>query len=288
MSTNGIHIHELPKLKNPILIAGFSGWGNALQMSTGMASFIGHKLNARKIAEIDPDVFFRYDEMRPRVHIEDGIFKSLKLPKGAFFAVQTGVEERDLVILKSDEPNLRWGGFVKELFSLCHLLKIETVITMGSLFDNILHTDRIISAIVSDNDMASLFNQKGINLISYQGPSAIHSIIHEQGLKKGLQCMSLWCHCPFYMQGFTHSGLLAYLGKQLADVGGFVLDTGDLDKGWEQQSKKIENLIINNEEIKNLTDDLLKVKKRGLINQIKDTIKLDEKVINIQDFLNPK
>ena len=77
MSDTGIHITELPELNNPILIAGFNGWGNALNVSEGMATYLIGKLNARKFARLDPDVFYRFDESRPQVNIEDGNLKSL-------------------------------------------------------------------------------------------------------------------------------------------------------------------------------------------------------------------
>jgi proteasome assembly chaperone (PAC2) family protein len=288
MNVNGFHIHELPKLNHPVLIAGFTGWGNALQLSSAMAVYIVHQLKARKFAEIDPDIYFRYDDMRPRVRIEDGVLKNLEMPEGKFWVVQNEQNNSDIVILKADEPNLRWRGFVNEFFGLCTMLNIRTIITLGSMFDHVLHTDKLISAIVSGEESASLLKGKGVNSISYQGPGAIHAFIHSEGIKRGLNCISLWCHCPFYMQGTTHYGLLAHLGKLLASLGGFALNVGDLEKGWEQQHEKIEDLIINNPKLKSLTDDLLKVKKRGMANQIKDAMKSDEKIINLKDFLNPK
>ena len=117
MSTNGIQIHELPDLKNPLLIAGFDGWGNALKISSGMVAYLIRAFKAQRFAELDPDVFFRYDEKRPVVHIEEGVFKNLSSPGGTFYAAHTASDGRDLVILKADEPNLRWFGFVEELLS---------------------------------------------------------------------------------------------------------------------------------------------------------------------------
>ena len=61
MSANGIQIHELPDLKNPLLIAGFDGWGNALKISSGMAAYLIRNFKAQRFAELDPDAFFRYD-----------------------------------------------------------------------------------------------------------------------------------------------------------------------------------------------------------------------------------
>jgi len=288
MSANGIKIHELPALKNPLLIAGFDGWGNALKISSGMAAYLARAFKAQPFAELDPDLFFRYDESRPVVHIEEGVFKSLSPPGGTFYAAQTAPNGRGLVILKSDEPNLRWFGFVEELFALCNRLHIETVITLGSMYDHVLHTDRIISAVASNADLFTMLQQKGVNSISYQGPSAIHSTIHSEAVKKGIASISLWCHCPYYLQGTTHFGILAHLGKRLAAIGGFELNIEDLETSWEKLNIQIENLIENNAELQAVINELRKAKVRGSAAQMKGTIKSDEKIINIQDFLQPK
>ena len=288
MSESGIQIDEFPDLKNPLLIAGFDGWGNALKISSGMAAYLIRTFKAQRFAEINPDVFFRYDEMRPVVHIEEGVFKSLSSPGGTFYFAQTAPDGRDLVILKTDEPNLRWLGFVEELFELCERLNIESIITLGSMYDHVLHTDTIISAVTSNAAMSSKLREKGVNSISYQGPSAIHSTIHAEGLKRALACMSLWCHCPYYLQGTTHFGILAHLGKLLAYLGGFELDTENLETSWEKLNIQIEKLIENNAELQAVVKELRKEKVRGSAAQMKGAIKSDEKIINIQDFLEPK
>jgi proteasome assembly chaperone (PAC2) family protein len=288
MNINGIQIHELPDLKNPLLIAGFDGWGNALKISSGMAAYLIRTFEAQRFAELDPDVFFRYDEKRPVVHIEDGMFKTLSPPGGTFYAAQTAPDGRNLVILKADEPNLRWFGFVEELFDLCNRLHIETIITLGSMYDHVLHTDRILSAVASNANLSSMLKQKGVNSISYQGPSAIHSNIHSEALKRNIACMSLWCHCPYYLQGTTHFGILAHLGKMLAAIGGFELNIEDLETSWQKLKVQIENLIENNAELQAMINELRKAKVRGSAAEMKGALKSDEKIINIQDFLQPK
>ena len=288
MSENGIQIEHLPDLKNPLLIAGFDGWGNALKISSGMAAYLIRAFKAQRFAEINPDLYFRYDEMRPVVHIEEGVFKSLSPPGGSFYAAQATAEGRDLVILKSDEPSLRWMRFVEELFDLCKRLNIQSIITLGSMYDHVLHTDRIISAVTTNAAIASMLKQQGVNSISYQGPSAIHSTIHAEGLKRALASMSLWCHCPYYLQGTTHFGILAHLGKLLASLGGFELNTENLEKSWEKLNIQIENLIENNAELKEVVKELRKAKVRGSAAEMKATIKSDEKIINLQDFLETK
>ena len=118
MMEEGIQIEELPGLTKPFLIAGFDGWGNALNVSQGMVDYMIRKLTkAKYFAKINPDIFYRYDETRPLVSIEQGELKSLSMPGGSFYSARIDLGERDLVILKANEPHLRWFYFVDELLS---------------------------------------------------------------------------------------------------------------------------------------------------------------------------
>ena len=283
-----IHIKELPNLTNPVLIAGFDGWGNALNVSNGMAAYLIQQLNARHFADLDPDAFYRYDEQRPVVNIEEGHLDTLTPPGGSFYAVGTDDAQNDLVILKANEPNLQWFKFVDQLFSLCGKLGVTTIITLGSMYDNVLHTDRIISGVASTPESLSHLSQMRINSISYRGPSAIHSIIQSEGTKRGFECISLWTHCPFYLQGTTHFGILSHLGRVIAEMANFHLDTRDLDSNWKTLEEQINKLIENNLELQTLISNLRKEKVKGSTAGLRGTAKSEDKIINLQDFLDPK
>jgi len=288
MNDMPIHIIELPDLTNPVLIAGFDGWGNALNISNGMVAYLIRQLNARHFADLDPDAFYRYDEQRPVVNIEEGNLTTLTPPGGSFYAVGTDDDQSDLVILKANEPNLQWFKFVDQLFWLCRKLGVHTIITLGSMYDNVLHTDRIISGVASTPEIMSRLSQRRINSISYRGPSAIHSIIQSEGAKKGFECISLWTHCPYYLQGTTHFGILSYLGRLMAEMLNFQLDTLDLDTNWETLEEQINKLVENNSELQSLISNLRKEKVKGSTANLRGTAKSDDKIINLQDFLEPK
>jgi hypothetical protein len=156
------------------------------------------------------------------------------------------------------------------------------------MYDNVLHTDRIVSGVASTEDMVSRLMGFGINPIAYQGPSAIHTIIHSEGSKRGFECISLWSHCPYYLQGTTHFGLLSHLGGLIAELGNFQLDTPDLEANWKKLKEQINRLIDGNSELQSLISSLRKEKVKGSTTSLKGTMKSDEKIINLQDFLDPK
>jgi hypothetical protein len=74
----------------------------------------------------------------------------------------------------------------------------------------------------------------------------------------------------------------------LAAIGGFDLNIEDLETSWEKLSIQIENLIENNAELQAVINELRKAKLRGAAAKMTGAIKSDEKIINIQDFLQPK
>jgi hypothetical protein len=136
--------------------------------------------------------------------------------------------------------------------------------------------------------MLSQLQKHNVNAISYQGPTAIHSIIQSEGTKRGFECFSLWSHCPYYLQGTTHFGILSHLGGLIAQLGNFHLDTEHLDKNWETLKKQINTLIEGNSELQTLITNLRKEKAKGSTARLNGKVTGHEKIINLQDFLDPK
>ncbi len=288
MKEEGIHIGLPPSLRDPLLIAGFEGWGNALDISKTMVFYLIRKLGAKCFAKIDPDTFYRYDESRPIVNIENGALKNISSPGGSFYAAKTGSDAHDIVILKAKEPNLRWLHFADLVLSLCEKLGVKTIISLGSMYDNVLHTDRIISGVASNEGLFSKLSKKNVIPINYRGPSAIHSTLHSEGQKRGFQSVSLWCHCPYYLEGTTHFGLLSHLGSLLSFLGGFELDTKEIETSWLELNRQIQELIEKNPQLQAMINEVRKAKVRGSWATMRESDKKDEKIIYLKDFLKPE
>ena len=189
-----------------------------------------------------------------------------------------------MILLKAPEPNLRWLYFAEALVGLCENAKVRTIILLGSMYDNVLHTDTVISAVASSEELLARLKEKGISTVNYKGPSAIHSTILNEARKRGVECFSLWCHCPFYLQGTTHFGLLSHLGSLLSTWAGFRLETQELDRTWKDLSKQIQGIIEKNPELQTMINDLRKSKIKGSW----DAARKQDKVIHLEDFLKPK
>jgi proteasome assembly chaperone (PAC2) family protein len=282
MLGKNIELKYLPELENGFLIAGFDGWGNALDISVGMINYIIRKLKAEPFGRINPDPFFRFDENRPQVNIADGSLVSIDQPGGKLYKTNQLITGKDIIILKSAEPNLNWSVFIDSILSLSRKMGVRTIITLGSMFDNILHTDRVISAVASTPELLESLKKIGAKTINYKGPGAIHSSIQHEAQKQGFECLSLWCHCPYYLQGTTHFGLLSHLGSFLANWCGFELDTEELEVTWRDLNKQIQEIIDKNPDLQNVIGDLRKS------NPSLDPSHKQDKVVKLEDFLKPR
>lgn len=286
--TVSLVMDHTPAADQPILIAGFSGWGNAMGLSSHMAAYLIRKLKAAPFARINPDLFFRYDEARPKILVDRGRLKRITPPEGFYHHVHLGFPKKDILIFRSDEPQLKWHRFTSDFLSVCRLLKPRLIVTIGSMFDSVLHTERIISGIASDDDLFATLTDLGIQPVEYQGPGAVHALIQSEAEKAGFRCLSLWAHCPFYLEDTVHFGLLSTLGKRLGKLGGFTLDTGELDVSWDTTSGKIEMLVQTDPKVRDMVSMIRKGRSPARPEPEKASGPKGEKVIRMDDFREPK
>ena len=64
-------IHETPDKKLEHLIIVFSGWADAAEGATSAVKFLQRKLSAKKFAEIDPEEFYDFTEVRPYTRLDE-------------------------------------------------------------------------------------------------------------------------------------------------------------------------------------------------------------------------
>jgi proteasome assembly chaperone (PAC2) family protein len=287
MKYKTFQLERMPTLSAPVFIIGFRGWGNALEVSAGTAAYLVETLKGVSIGQIDPDRCYRYDETRPVVTIESGNMLAISPPGGSFFAIETNPDENDLIVLIADEPNLNWYRFSQELVDLAQHLNSPCVITLGSMFDNVLHTDRIISAVTTGSDFASVVSQHRVIPVNYHGPSAIHTIILDACRRRAVVGASLWCHCPAYLQGITHHGMMHQLTRLLSDMASVGLTTETLQARWEALDVQIRSLIAENPKLEEIMNQIRRKKREGARQNLGQRGDEQGNVINLRDFLNP-
>jgi len=277
-------IEHMPALTAPILVLGFEGWPNGGNVAVGMLDFLIQTLGATRFASINLNNFCRFDDVRPTVRIQGGELNKVVLPEAVFYAVSQEQTGTDLILLKAHEPHFRWDLFVDTVVSFCRQLEVGLLISLGGLQDKVVHTDAVISGLASSPELLKRLEQNDVIPIDYEGPGAIHGLILQEAKAAGIQGMSLWGHCPFYVQG-THLRLVARMTTVLANLGGFQIDTTELEKGWMQLARQIQRFVDDSPELQRVIEGITKSKTAS---QPSSLIKTEGNVIYLDDFFGSK
>lgn len=277
---------KIPEVSHPVLIIGFEGWANGGNVAVGMIDYFIKKFGATRFAEINPDNFYRFDEVRPTVRVKDGLLNAVIPVEAGFYAAYDEEAGIDLVLFKAHEPHFRWFSFGEAVLSLCEELGVKLIISLGGLQDSVVHTDAVISGFASSPRLLERLKENEVIPAEYEGPGAIHSMIFQQAEGRGIEGISLWGHCPFYLQG-THLRLLCSMAEILADLVGFQVDTSELEKGWAALARSIQRFIDGNPELQNAIKDIMKSKTKPA-GEPHVPERTDDKVIYLDDFFKPK
>jgi proteasome assembly chaperone (PAC2) family protein len=271
-----------PSLREPALVAGFGGWGNAGEVATSTVDFLVKSLEAKQLASLESDVFFLFSVNRPLVTIANGHLKSLDLPRSRFY-FSTNSLGRDLILFFGPEPQLCWHQYVEAFMQLCHRFGVKTFITLGGLHDEVLHNETKISAAGASMDEVQRLRElkEPVELIEYVGPSAIHSLFLAKALEQKIESISLWAHAASYLQG-TNYKLCSGLIKRLNLLLGLEVEPTELDLSWKLVEDQIDQLIGKNEQLKQHVEELKKREQRGSFTSRPSS---PAKVIRLDEFL---
>ena len=90
---------KVPRLRTPVMIAAFEGWNDAGEAASLAVAHLARASKAVVFAEIDPEEFFDFTQVRPDVALADGVRRIVwpgrsnafdGLPEGHLAAVADG------------------------------------------------------------------------------------------------------------------------------------------------------------------------------------------------------
>ena len=189
---------ELRPLRDPVLIAAFSGWADTGGSAVAAVEYLVEQWNARQIAEIDPEPFYDFTVQRPRVRLEDGE-RVIDWPATRFYVAQPSGAERDFVLLVGAEPSLRWRTFNLVIEELMRAVGAEMSITLGAQPAAAPHTRPLaITLSASDPEFERRF-QLQAPATRYQGPTGIVGVMNLHHRSLQWKNASLWAMVPHYL-----------------------------------------------------------------------------------------
>lgn len=243
---DALKMHECPSLEGATLVLAFTGWMDGGDVSTGTVRHLVELLDAKSIAEIDPEPFCIYNIpgsmevaglFRPPVTIEDGLIKEFELPTNMVYCHAAG----NLVFLIGMEPHLRWRTFGQCIFKLTERLGVCRIVFVGSFGGAVPHT-RLPRLYVtcSDPRVLSEMDKYAVRRSSYEGPSSFTTYLMTQAKSVGVDMISLVAEIPGYLQG-TNPASIEAVTRRLAKLLSLHLDLAPLRKAsttWELEVSK--------------------------------------------------
>jgi proteasome assembly chaperone (PAC2) family protein len=243
---DGLQWDDQPHLNHPILVAAFAGWNDAGDAATGAVDWLVRHGRARRFAAIDPDEHVDYQSRRPHVEVVDGIVHTITWPANECFAAT--FRERDLVVVRGVEPNLRWKSFCHAITTVASETGCDTVVTLGALLGDVPHTRPV--QVTGTSADASLDGKLELTRSRYEGPTGIVGVLNDSCREAGLRSASLWAPVPHYVATPPSPAATRALLDRFALLTGLTLDLQGLDQLAELWRLQVDRAIAENEEVK--------------------------------------
>jgi len=187
----------LPTLRSPVVVAAFEGWNDAGDAATTVVEHLEQEWDAEPLAVLDPDDYYDFQMNRPTVALIDGVTRRIEWPTTRVSVCSPPGSERDVVLVRGLEPNMRWRGFCDELLELFHSLEIELVVLIGALLADTPHTRPFpVTGSASDPELISRYE---LHQSRYEGPTGIVGVLHDACTRAEIPAVSFWAQVPHYV-----------------------------------------------------------------------------------------
>jgi proteasome assembly chaperone (PAC2) family protein len=170
--------------------------------------------------------------------------------------------DRDVILIRGIEPNMRWRQFCAELLAACDDLGGELVITLGALLADTPHTRPIpVTGTATEPD---LVDRLKLEQSTYEGPTGIVGVFQDACMRLDVPAVSYWAAVPHYVaQPPCPKATLALLGQieDLLDVSIELGDLPELSRAWErgvdelaEEDEDVRDYVRALEETRDTTD----------------------------------
>jgi proteasome assembly chaperone (PAC2) family protein len=235
-----------PRLRGPLLLAAFDGWNDAGEAATTALDAIGDALAAETFAVIDPEEFYDFQATRPTVRLVDG-HRRVEWPAIELRAAHLPAADHDLIVVRGQEPNLRWRTFATEVVELASSLGVEMLVTVGALLADVPHTRPV--QVVSSAGDRDLAERLGLNISRYEGPTGILGVLGDLATSEGIPTVGLWAALPHYLNLAPNPWGAMALIEELRRLLPMAVDTSALTDQTEAFDAAVAELVEENPEL---------------------------------------
>jgi len=249
-----MEIHQIPLLREPIMIMAFSGWNDAAEAASGA---VEHLLSGWRdknddvlpelIANVESEDFYDFQVNRPVVSIDESEIRSITWPSTQVFGMTIPSMSRDLVIVTGVEPSMKWKSFTSDILDLADDLEVSLIVSLGSLLADVPHTRPI--TVTGTGAHPSIAHRLGVSVSKYEGPTGILGIIQDGCMRRGIDAISLWAAVPHYAANAPSPKATLALINTLEEFLNIKIPLSDLPDRADAWENEVNDLAAEDSEI---------------------------------------
>lgn len=246
--------NQSPQLRDPLLVASFSGWNDAASAASAALGALADSTEIELVASIDPEEFFDFQATRPQIELGSGRVVGVSWPENLLVAGRPHGGERDLLMINGTEPGNRWRTFCNTVLDVAERCGVESMVTFGALIADVAHTRPVPITGLATND--ELIAELGFEDVSYEGPTGVVGILHDAARERGFNVASFWAAVPHYAAAVPNPKAALALLRTLQRLTGLPIETGELEDASGSFEAQVSQAVEANPEIKELVDRL--------------------------------
>lgn len=232
----------LPVLRSPVMVAAFEGWNDAADAASAVLDHLRLSWRATLIDELDAERYYDFQTVRPAVSLteDESRSRAIEWPTTRFYVCDLPEADRDVVLLRGIEPNLKWKSFTDDVLELCHSLEVKQIVLLGALLADVPYGRPL--PVTGTATAPATLERLGLSPTRYEGPTGVVGVLHEAAERAELEVVSFWAHVPHYAsQPPCPKATLSLLHK-VEEVLDLPVPTGDLPvdaQDWEDQVREL-------------------------------------------------
>jgi len=236
-----------PQLVSPVLVAAFEGWNDAGDAASGAVEHLELVWDAQPLTELDPDDYYDFQVNRPTVSLVGGVSRRIEWPTTRISVARPPESERDVVIVRGIEPNMRWRAFCRELLAVIRELGVHTVVTLGALLSDTPHTRATqVSGTAYDAEAARRFD---LERSRYEGPTGIVGVLQDACVASGIPAISFWAGVPHYVSQPPNPKATLALLHRVEEVLDVPIPLAELPQQADEWQKLVDEMAAEDDEV---------------------------------------
>jgi proteasome assembly chaperone (PAC2) family protein len=242
-------VHERPQLRKPIMIVAFEGWNDAAEAASSAVEHLQEAWDATPFAEIDPEEFYDFTEVRPMVRMVNRNQREIDWPSNEFSYYRDPARDRDFILLLGVEPSLKWRRFTNTILEVVREYNVGTLITLGALLADVPHGRQArVSVTATDQELRARLGKQVSRGSRYEGPTGIVGILQDLCAKAGINGASLWGHAPHYLSASPNPMVTLGILRRLDEILGLSLDLHELESEAETFVAQVNEAVAHDPE----------------------------------------